>query len=544
MKGLKKGLKNGFKTGMLIFLALTFLLAACSSNKESGSTPQPSDSTTKPEQTGEGKGDTPKGEKIKLNWLVPSQPNTNLPDPNKDFVKKMIEEKFNVELKLDYMIAGQDFINKTNLLLASTPPDMWRDGTPDGGNQYALDGLLADLTPFVTPETMPNYYKYWTTEKELKAYQVQNKFFRAPVPFDRNIYRTYYIRKDWLDNLKLEVPTSYDEYVDVLRKFRNDDPDGNKKKDTYGFTTAGGGATIGLDWPEYIHQGLTFPRKIENNQYVDMQTDARVEQVIDDITKRIAEDLIDPDWFLNKAPQHIEKAIQGKAGVILGSTANFALDSNPQGIEVRTKQLYPNANWVPMNIFPDSPMAVKPSPAGPFLFAKQVAEKDPEKVKRSIEILDWLASEEGYLLTHYGVEGQHYTREGSTIKLNVDAFTTDVIKQGDFLQIWQFFTPFEAPQIFNLSVLDPRQTDRDRDILQFFLKTKLNENEGVSFIPPQGFDLAGFRKRQSELQVKAILEDKSGKNWPQYREELMTKYKGNDLFGAYTEILRAAGAIK
>ncbi|GGD80163.1 extracellular solute-binding protein [Paenibacillus nasutitermitis] len=538
---------NAVKKGWIILLALTFVLAACSSNgtdtpkATNSSTESPSDSGSKAsaEPT-----EPAKKEKIKLNWFVQSQPNTNLPDGDLDFVKKVIEEKFNVELKLDYMIAGQDYINKINLLLASTPPDMWRDGTPDGGNQYAVDGLLADLTPFISPETMPNYFKYWITEKELASYQVQNQFARAAVPFGRNIYRAYYVREDWLKNLGLDLPTNYDEYLNVLRKFRNEDPDRNGTKDTYGFTSAGGGTSVGLEWPEYIKHGLTFPRKIEDNRYVDMQTDEKIELVFDDISKVIAEDLIDPDWFLNKNPQHIEKAIQGKVGIVLGSRADFAFDSNPQSIQVRTQQLFPEANWVPMNIFPDTSVAVKPGPGQPFLFAKQVADKDPEKVKRSVEILDWLAGEEGYLLTHYGIEGKHYMKEGNTIKLDMDAFTNDVVKQGDFLRIWQFFVNFEAPQVFDLTVIDPRQTDRDREILQFFDTVKLEENEGVYYVPPAEFDLAGFRKRQGELQTKAILEDKSGKNWPAYREELMTKYKGNELFEAYNETLRAAGIIK
>ncbi|RAV19002.1 extracellular solute-binding protein [Paenibacillus contaminans] len=531
---------KSIKIGSAALLSLALVLTACSKEKETD-TPAKQTGGASQSPSADVK---PQKEKLSLNWLVHVQANTNLPEAGKDFVKKKIEEKFNVELKLDYMISGQDYINKTNALLASTPPDMWKDGTPDGGNQYAVSGLLADMTPFVSPQTMPNYFKYWTTEKEMKLYQVQNNFYRAPVPFDRSIFRSLYIRKDWLDKLGLPVPKTYDEYVETLRKFRNGDPDGNGKKDTYGFTTAGAGGSIGLDWPEYLKHGLTFPRKIENDRFVDIQTDPKIEFVINDVAKLIQEDLVDPDWYLNKAPQHVEKAISGKAGVVLGATKDFAFDSNPQSIQARTKQLFPNANWVPLNLFPDTPAAVKPSPANPFLFAKTVAEKNPEKVKRSIEILDWLASEEGYLLTHYGEEGKHYVKEGQTIKLNVDAYTNDIAKQGDFLKIWQFFTPFEAPQIFGLTVLDSRMTDHDREITKYFTTIKLNENEGTSLIPPQGFDLAGFRKRQAELQTKALLEDKSGKNWPQYREELMTKYKGNELFESYEKSLRAVGAIK
>ena len=47
------------------------------------------------------------------------------------------------------------------------------------------------------------------------------------------------IRKDWLDKLKLKAPTTIDEFEQVIRAFTEEDPDGNGKKDTYGFTFAG-----------------------------------------------------------------------------------------------------------------------------------------------------------------------------------------------------------------------------------------------------------------------------------------------------------------
>lgn len=48
-----------------------------------------------------------------------------------------------------------------------------------------------------------------------------------------------YIRKDWLDQLNLSMPKNYKEYIEVLRAFTNEDPDGNGKNDTYGITAAG-----------------------------------------------------------------------------------------------------------------------------------------------------------------------------------------------------------------------------------------------------------------------------------------------------------------
>ena len=116
----------------------------------------------------------------------------------------MIENKFNVNLEVTVMPPGDDYTAAIAArLAANNPPDMWLNISPDGGAKYTLDNVLADMTYYVNPSTMPNYFKYWMSEKELREYQVHNKFARAPIPYDRKSYRAYYIRKDWLERLGL-----------------------------------------------------------------------------------------------------------------------------------------------------------------------------------------------------------------------------------------------------------------------------------------------------------------------------------------------------
>ncbi|WP_347835768.1 hypothetical protein [Gracilibacillus sp. JCM 18860] len=43
-------------------------------------------------------------------------------------------------------------------------------------------------------------------------------------------------RKDWAENLGLEAPTTTDEFMEMVRAFTEDDPDGNGKDDTFGLT--------------------------------------------------------------------------------------------------------------------------------------------------------------------------------------------------------------------------------------------------------------------------------------------------------------------
>jgi ABC-type glycerol-3-phosphate transport system substrate-binding protein len=88
-----------------------------------------------------------------------------------------------------------------------------------------MDTLLPEYGPdilAVTPE------QAWdSTIYDGKQYAVAHNIY------DLNIWCTQY-RQDWLDKLGLAVPTTIEEYDEVVRAFAKDDPDGNGNADTYG----------------------------------------------------------------------------------------------------------------------------------------------------------------------------------------------------------------------------------------------------------------------------------------------------------------------
>ncbi|MCY9695667.1 extracellular solute-binding protein [Paenibacillus alginolyticus] len=244
-----------------VLLASSLVLAACSNAKEGAS---PSSASTSKTATGT----EAKKEKLDLKWMVIADASSQLPSADKDFVKTAIEEKFNVSLKMTYLPLGQDYTNKLNTMIASgdIPDVFYAEGIPS--NNYIRDGVARDLTGIITPAKMPNYFKNWVTEANLKSYQVQGAFKRAPVPYETSYYRTFYIRKDWLDKLNLKMPTNYDELVGVMKAFTFNDPDGNGKNDTYGFTAAGGGASVSMDFPEFLNNGLVGDTYVEGDQFI------------------------------------------------------------------------------------------------------------------------------------------------------------------------------------------------------------------------------------------------------------------------------------
>jgi len=525
------------KRGVVALVAFGLALSACSSD---GKTTQNTDPKTETKtETETGKTENTR-EKLSLNWMVMAPANSTLPSPQEDFVKQTIEQKFNVTLTIDYLPSGTDYVTKLNTRLATGDhPDMFiAHGTES--QKFTVDGLLADQTAFVTKETMPNYFK-WLEESEVKNYQMIGQgYTRSPVPFQRNSFNSFYIRKDWLDKLGLSMPKTYEEFMDAMRKFTFNDPDGNGKKDTYGLSASANGGRLPYDFPQWFHYGLIADFQIIGKKFRDNQSSLELQNVLQGVKDMIAEGIVDPDWFVNKPPAHIDKAAQGKIGVIYSSDKTIALESNPNSLQSRTKSIDPNADWQPVFPFNTQYAWKQNTPGGTpaFLFTKTTAEKKPEHVKRSIEILDWLASEEGYLLTHYGQEGKHYKREGNKITLIPDAYEADIAKKGNWLAIYSFFTP-EEPEVLGLEFIDPRMSERDRSILKYISSLPKFKGEPVTLSPPPGMNIGDFRKQMAVYQMKVIFEDKDASNWPKYREELMTKYDGNKIFQGYVDQINA-----
>jgi putative aldouronate transport system substrate-binding protein len=515
---------------LAITLVTAVAVSGCSTKTEGDSSASPSQST-KPS-------DAAKKEKVALTWFVPAANNAQLPSADKDFVKQAIESKFNVDLKMIYLGKGPDFASKLNTMIASgeIPDIFYSDGLESV--KYIKDGVARDLTGLVTPATMPNYFKYWVTEADIKGYQVNGVYKRAPLPFPKTEPRSYYVRKDWLDKLNLKMPETYDDMVAVMKAFTEQDPDGNGKNDTYGFSASGNGANLPLDFPEYIKNGLIGDFLIENNQFVDVRTDARMQNVLTDVKKVMDMKVIDPDWLLNKGVQNIEKAQQGKVGIILGGTRDIAYDNNPDGLQVKTKAVTgnPKVDWQPFHIGAKTGVWREPLPLNPFLVSAKATD---EKAKRSIEILDWLSSEEGFLLTKYGKEGVHYKRNGNSIEQIVDAYKKDIIDNGNFLSVYGWFAQSEITQL-GLTVVDPNMSDRDRAIAAKLASYKLIPSVGTSLVVKDGMDLAGIRKKMSEDHIQILFKEKDASKWPAMRQELMDKYGAKALFDYYAE--QVAGA--
>ena len=112
-------------------------------------------------------------------------------------------------------------------------PDLFRINVSDLP-LLAPQGILADWGPLL--EMMPNYVETHNVS-ELAPIGTYNGVQYGLVTQRTFPYKAVVsVRQDWLDALGLEAPTTTEEYLAVMEAFTTQDPDGNGRDDTYGWS--------------------------------------------------------------------------------------------------------------------------------------------------------------------------------------------------------------------------------------------------------------------------------------------------------------------
>lgn len=226
-------------------LALIFITAACSSNNnaasESTNASNASSATnsSSPETSPEASAPVKTDEKYTITMLDMTY--GAIPPTNGEGLK-LINEKFNIDYK-PMIVPYDGYLEKMSAVIAGGDmPDIL------GIEEYLAAGSLqkwADQGAFLTlNDYIKNYPTLAMVPDEIWAAVTtkDGKIWGIPRYYPNNPTVNWVIRQDWLDNLGLAMPTSYEELAKVALAFTNDDPDQNGKDDTYGLVMNPGGA--------------------------------------------------------------------------------------------------------------------------------------------------------------------------------------------------------------------------------------------------------------------------------------------------------------
>lgn len=157
---------------------------------------------------------------------------------------KELEEQSNIHIEWE-LIESQDFNQKKNLILASGDyPDAFFNNISNSDlNTHAPQGVFTPIN---------DYLKY--APELSKVFEEHSDFKSLCTYFDGNIYSVgyaaedpcqynpdvMYVYKPWLDKLGLEIPKTIDEFYQMLKAFKEQDPNGNGLADEIPFSASPG----------------------------------------------------------------------------------------------------------------------------------------------------------------------------------------------------------------------------------------------------------------------------------------------------------------
>ena len=328
-----------------------------------------------------------------VNWTLP--------------VNSGFQEKFNL------MIASGDY---TDAIIAS-----W-GGTGYNAAEYAKDGIIIPLKDLID-ENMPNFKKYCEEHPEYVKEFTSEDGEIYYIPYIRNdkrlnIYAGPLIRMDWLEKLKLSVPTNAEELYNVLKAFKTQDPNGNGKADEIPMSGVGSLGEIGsisnLLWMFDSARGFY----LDDGQVKYSVMEPEFEEGLKYIVKLYSEGLIDPDYVLQDRTKLTSKITNNQVG--------FAYEYQPTKIAAAMEKTNPKFRFegIPhlKNAAGSEVCYYSTYNESVLKMGIAISTNNPNPAG-TLKWLDWVYSEEGRRAMNYGKEGESYT-----IVDGVEKFTDAVLK--------------------------------------------------------------------------------------------------------------------
>ncbi|MBO4278982.1 MAG: extracellular solute-binding protein [Spirochaetales bacterium] len=327
-------------------------------------------------------------------------------DENK--VKTALEEKFGVKINWE-VLPSNNYKNQAQAIIASGEyPDMMEytisgvdelQDIIDDGVLMPLKDLLAKYGDNILADRPEGC---WYEAKDGEYYAIPCRYNNYPETF-------YIIRQDWLDKLGLEMPTTLDELVEVAYAFTYKDPDGNGIDDTWGFNCAISGKWYEAMMPVLGAYGVYVGWMEQDGRLIPWQLTDNCREAIRYFKEKIYQQgLVDPNFMVLSRNESLDNMNQNKYGILYwylthtsSSSAwwsNFT-NANPQAVSVA---LTPVSQEGYKTVFPAQVSSGAPTGFILLFFA------DSKNAEKTMEILNYLATDEGANLVALGIEGYNY----------------------------------------------------------------------------------------------------------------------------------------
>lgn len=314
-------------------------------------------------------------------------------------------------------------VSKVQLMMASgTGPDLMLSYTASLVEGFYNDSGTYDLAPYVDGEDQAKNLKDYIGEECLNiARNADGNLWGIAARRATTAANNIFIRKDWLDEAGLKVPTTVDEMYTVLQAFKKNHPNA--------FSSAFAVNTRANDPHGTI--SMAFLKNVADEKAYAMQAASAADLIYMDpgygeyfkwINKIYNEGLMDPEYFVNVTNDNAMKEdfVNGRIGCF-ELNVNYNVDSLRGSLLKVLQQTDPKADVIsipPLKNIHDGQIYNKTYPInGAFTFVP----KTSKNVEAAITYLDWLGTMEGGFTLFHGFEGEHFKYDENRVPAVIDA---------------------------------------------------------------------------------------------------------------------------
>lgn len=399
------------KTWRLMSLVLVSMLAASAfagcGETEKSSTETSQESTSGTTSTASEGSDTLLAEPMTITYLYPE--NGYSPISQDCIALQEIQRVTNVTLEFQ-LVPSSDYGTKKSTYLATDKiPDVFF-GSQGDIKTYARDGMFLNLSEY--EQYMPDYLALITSEE--RADDAKNLYL------DGNLYSFVrleqyrvgtapqpMIRMDLLEKNNIAVPTTWDELYDVFLQLKELYPDSYMLSSRSGTNyligqiaySLGSGGFEGFSTSEGMYYEPTEEKYLYGPIHDNFKT------VLTYLHNMYQDGLLDPDYAVMTKDICWEKLSSGKLLFYYDNDTFAARTFNPA-----LQQVDPDAYFDMLDPMENSYGQTRALRYQRDWFADNtIINSEVERPEDIVTFFNWLYTDEGAMISNFGVEGQSYT---------------------------------------------------------------------------------------------------------------------------------------